>query len=74
MMYGMVGVAMHIVVGILVFASVAIVPGGWAVALIGLWLAGAVLGGALWKRTIWVPLVASIVLAATWMVAVFTNR
>ncbi len=74
LMYGMVGVAMHVVVGILVVASVAIVPAGWAATLIGLWLAGAALGGALWKRTVWIPLLASIVVAAAWMVAVFTNR
>ncbi len=74
LMYGMVGVAMHVVVGILVVASVAIIPAGWAVTLIGLWLAGAALGGALWKRTVWIPLLASIVVAAAWMVAVFTNR
>ena len=74
LMYGMVGVAMHVVVGILVVASIAIVPAWWAVTLIGSWLAGAALGGALWKRTVWIPLLASIVVAAAWMVAVFTNR
>lgn len=73
-MYGMVGVAMHVVVGILVLASVAIVPVGWAVVLVGLWLAGAALGGALWRRTVWIPLLASIVVAAAWMVAFFANR
>lgn len=73
-MYGLVGVAMHVVVGILVFASAAIVPTVWTVILVGLWLAGAALGGALWRRTVWIPLLASLVVAAVWMVAVFTNR
>lgn len=73
-MYGMVGVAMHVVVGILVFASAAIVPTAWTVILVGLWLAGAALGRALWRRTVWIPLLASLVVAAAWMVAFFTNR
>ncbi len=73
-MYGIVGIAMHIVVGVLVLASVAVVPVGWTVALVMLWLAGAVVGGALWKKTVWIPLLASILVAAVWMVAVVTNR
>ncbi len=73
-MYGLVGVAIHVVVGILVFASAAIVPAGWTAILVGLWLAGAALGGALWRRTVWIPLLASLVVAAAWMVAFSTNR
>ena len=74
MMYGVVGVAMHAVVGVLVVASMSVVPMAWSVALIVLWLAGAVLGGALWSRTVWIPLLASTVVAAAWMVAFFANR
>ena len=74
MMYGMVGVAMHAVVGILVVASAAIVPVVWTVILVGLWLAGAALGAALRRRTVWIPLLASLVVATAWMVAFFTNR
>jgi hypothetical protein len=73
-MYGLVGVALHVVVGILVIASVAVIPALWATALILLWLAGAVLGGALWKRTVWIPLLASILVAATWMIVFFSSR
>ena len=73
-MYGMVGVAMHVVIGILVVASLAVVPAAWGVALVVLWLAGAVIGGALWRRTVWIPLLASILVATAWMVAFFTNR
>lgn len=73
-MYGMVGAAMHIVVGILVGASIAVIPAGWMVALISLWLLGAIAGGALWKRTVWIPLLASIVVSGLWMTAFFTSR
>ena len=73
-MYGVVGVAMYVVVGILVVASMTVVPVGWAVALAMLWLAGAVIGGALWRRTVWIPLLASILVATAWMVAFFTHR
>ncbi len=73
-MYGMVGVAMHIVVGVLVGASVAVVTVGWMVALVLLWVGGAVAGLALWKRTVWIPLLASIAVASLWMTAFFTSR
>ncbi len=73
-MYGLVGVAMHAVVGILVVASFGVVDSVGAVVLSGLWLLGAGLGAATWKRTVWVPLLASIVVAAVWMAIVLTSR
>jgi hypothetical protein len=73
-MYGIVGVAMHVVVGVLIVASMAVVPVGWSITLALLWLAGAVIGGALWKRTVWIPLLASILVATAWMVVFFTSR
>ena len=73
-MYGMVGVAMHAVVGILVGASFAVISTGWMVLLALLWLVGAIGGGVLWKRTVWVPLLASIVVSGLWMTAFFSSR
>ena len=73
-MYGLVGVALYVVVGILVVASTAIVPTVWALLLVLLWLAGAVLGGALWKRNVWIPLLASTLVATVWMIVFFSSR
>lgn len=73
-MYGMVGVAMHIVVGVLIVASFAVIPTAWMVILIAAWLGAAVAGKALWERTVWIPLLASIVLSAVWMTVFFASR
>lgn len=73
-MYGLVGVAMHGVVGVLIAASFSVIPGGWLAALGAMWLAAAILGGALWKRTVWIPLLASIVLSGVWMTVFFGSR
>jgi len=73
-MYGLVGVAMHLVVGVMIGASFAVISGAWWLSLGGLWVATAVAGAALWKRTVWVPLVASIVLSGAWMVVFFGSR
>jgi len=74
MMYGMVGVAMHIVIGVLVAASYAVVPPAGMVALVLLWVAGAALGAAMWKRTVWIPLLSSLIVAVVWMTLFFSNR
>ena len=73
-LYGLVGVALHLVVGFLVGASFTVVPTGWMVVLIALWLASTALGVALWKRTVWVPLLASIFVSAIWMIAFLGSR
>lgn len=73
-MYGLVGVAMHAVVGVLVGASFTVIPVGWMLALATLWLGGALLGAALWKRTVWIPLLASLAVSVVWMMVFFTNR
>lgn len=73
-MYGLVGVAMYLVVGVLVAASFAVLPIGWLVVLAVLWLAGAGWGAVRWSETVWIPLLASIVVSALWMTAFFTNR
>ena len=73
-MYGMVGVAMYLVVGVLLVASYAVISSGWLVTLVGAWLAGAGLGMVMWRRTAWVPLLASILLAAVWMTVFFGSR
>ena len=73
-MYGMVGVAMHIVIGVLVAASSAVVPTAGMVALVLLWVAGAALGAAMWKRTVWIPLLSSLIVAVVWMTLFFSNR
>ncbi len=73
-MYGLVGVAMYMVVGVLIAASSSVVASGWVITLIAVWLATAVIGALLWRRTVWVPLVASIVLSGVWMVVFFGSR
>ena len=73
-MYGLVGVAMHAVVGVLVAASYPVVPASGFVVLTTLWLTGAIAGALLWKRTVWIPLLASLVVATAWMGIFFANR
>jgi CHASE2 domain-containing sensor protein len=73
-MYGMVGVAMHLVVGVLIVASYSVISSGWLVTLIGAWLIATGAGAVLWRRTVWVPLLASIVLSAAWMTVFFGSR
>ena len=74
MMYGMVGGAMHVVVGALVMASFPVVPTVGFLVLGLLWLAGAVAGALLWRRTVWIPLLSSRLVAAAWMAVVVANR
>ena len=73
-MYGLSGVALLLVIGVLVIASVSVLPVGWMVVLIGLWLGAAVAGAAWWSKTVWVPMLAALAIFALWMFAVFTNR
>jgi hypothetical protein len=73
-MYGLVGVAMYLVVGVLVGASFSVIPVGWMLVLVALWLAGSVAGAAMWKRTVWIPLLASIFVSAIWMTIFFASR
>jgi hypothetical protein len=73
-MYGLVGVAMHAVVGVLVVASFAVLPGLWSAVLAGIWLLGGAAGAFLWRRTVWVPLLASLATSTLWMIAFFTSR
>jgi len=73
-MYGLVGVAMHLVIGVLVGASFSVIPVGWMLVLIVLWLAGSVAGATMWKRTVWIPLLASIFVSAIWMTIFFASR
>ncbi len=73
-MYGMVGVAMHLVVGILIVASSTVISSGWLITLVGVWLLTSGIGALLWKRTVWIPLLGSIVLSAAWMGVFFGSR
>ena len=73
-MYGLVGVAMYLVVGVLIAASYTVISSGWLVTLVGVWLLTAGAGAVLWKRTVWIPLLGSIVLAGVWMVVFFGSR
>ena len=73
-MYGLVGVAMHLVVGILIVASYSVISSGWLITLVAIWLVTAGAGALLWKRTVWIPLLASLVLSAVWMVVFFGSR
>ena len=73
-MYGMVGIAMHAVIGILIAASYPVVPVSGFLILLALWSAGAIAGTLLWKRTVWIPLLSSLVVATAWMGIFFANR
>lgn len=73
-MYGLVGVAMYLVIGVLIGASYTVISSGWLVTLVGMWLVGAGAGAVLWRRTVWVPLLGSIALAAVWMIVFFGSR
>ncbi len=74
MMYGLVGVAMHLIVGVLIVASFSVISSGWLITLVGMWLIATGLGAAMWRRTVWIPLLASIVLSALWMSVFFGSR
>lgn len=73
-MYGLVGVAMHAVVGVLIVASYSVISSGWLITLAGIWLIAAGAGAALWRRTVWIPLLASMVLSGVWMLVFFGSR
>lgn len=73
-MYGLVGVAMHLVVGVLIVASSSVISSGWLITLLGIWLVTAGAGALMWRRTVWIPLLASIVLSAIWMFVFFGSR
>lgn len=72
--YGLVGAAMHLVVGVMIVASRSVISSGWLITLTGVWLGTAGLGAVMWRRTVWVPLVSSIVLSGVWMVVFFGSR
>jgi hypothetical protein len=72
--YGLVGVAMYLVVGVLVFASSGILRTGWVLGVGSLWVVGAAGGAWLWRRTVWVPLLGSLVVATVWAVGFFSSR
>jgi len=72
--YGLAGAAMHLVIGVLVVASSAVLPAGWLALAAVLWLAGTVAGIALWRRTVWIPLLASLLVATVWTIGFLTSR
>ncbi len=73
-MYGLVGVAMLLVVGVLIVASFNVISSYWLVTLVGAWLLSAGAGAVLWRRTVWTPLLASLVLVSVWMAVFFGSR
>ena len=72
--YGLVGVAMHLVIGVLVAASFSVISAGWMVFLVVLWTSASVAGWVLWKQTVWIPLLASVLISAIWMAIFFGSR
>jgi hypothetical protein len=74
MVYGLVGVALYATVGLLIVASKSVISSGWLITLSTMWLATAGLAAATWRRTVWVPLLASIVLSTVWMIVFFGSR
>ncbi len=73
-MYGLVAVAMLLVTGVLIVASASVISSGWLVTLVGAWLLAAGASAVLWQRTVWVGLLASLVLSAVWMTVFFGSR
>jgi hypothetical protein len=74
MMYGLVGVAMHLIVGVLIVASFSVISSGWLVTLVGVWLLTSGVGAAMWRKTVWIPLLAAVLLSAVWMTVFFGSR
>lgn len=72
--YGLVGVAMFVVVGVLIVASYPAISSGWLATLVAAWTAAGAISGALWRRTVWIPLLASIGLSTIWMIVFFGSR
>ncbi len=72
--YGLVGVALFLFVGVLIVASGGVIASGWLITLSMAWLVTGGIGAAMWRRTVWVPLLAAIALAAVWMIVFFGSR
>lgn len=72
--YGLVGVAMFVVVGVLIVASNAVISSWWLATLVVAWIAAAVVAAVMWRRTVWIPLLASLGLSAVWMIVFFGSR
>ena len=72
--YGAVGVALFLFVGVLIVASGGVIASGWLITLIGMWLMAGGLAAAMWRRTVWIPLLALIGLSAVWMIVFFGSR
>jgi hypothetical protein len=72
--YGLVGVAMFVVVGVLIVASNAVISSAWLATLVVAWAAAAVVAAVMWRRTVWIPLLASLGLSTVWMVVFFGSR
>jgi hypothetical protein len=73
-MYGLVGVAMYSVVGLLIVASASVISSGWLITLMVVWLIAAIGAAVLWRRTVWVALLASLVVSTFWMIVFFGSR
>ncbi len=72
--YGLVGVAMHLVVGVVIGASFSVISAGWMVFLALLWIGASVASWVFWDRTVWIPLLASVLMSAIWMSIFFGSR
>lgn len=67
LLFGIVGAALLVVVGVFIVASALVAP-AWVVAVLGvLWIVGAWVSLVTWKQRIWVPVVAGTVLALLWI-------
>ena len=65
--FALVGAALHLVIGVLVFASSLVAP-LWAVVALGtVWLVAAVWSWRRWRSSMFAPLVAAVVVAAVWI-------
>lgn len=68
LLFGIVGAALLVVVGVFIVASALVAP-VWVVVVLGvLWIAGAALSVIAWKQRMWVPVLVGTVLALLWIV------
>jgi hypothetical protein len=70
LLFALIGLALHLVMGVFVVASGLVAP-PWGVAvLVAVWLAAAAWAGIRWRRSMFAPLTAAVGTAAFWILFV----
>ena len=66
-LFSLIGAALHLVIGVFVFASTLVAPLYAVVALGTVWLVAALWAWRRWRRSMFAPLLASIAVAVLWI-------